>query len=179
MGCERAVSSRQTPRSSAFREGCVWPEPELCRLSRRVVALLFLCSAGSWSCGRSREKAQQEDVAVPAVDPAALRRQLATDADIARLTDRSLDAYERATAALERAGEDCDAAAASLREVVLADGEVIARAKLLSELPDLLARARPVLEQRKERTRELTARMDAATMQCGAHPGVALMLQHF
>lgn len=144
-----------------------------------VVALLLLLGATSQGCRRSPEKDQEEEVVVPAVDPDVLRRELATETAIARLTDRSLDAYERATAALERAGEDCDAAAASLRSVVLRDGETIARAKLLSELPDLLARARPVLEQRKERTRKLTVRMDAATMQCSAHPGVARMLQHF
>ena len=144
-----------------------------------ILALLGVCATVAAGCGRSSEEGDDGPIAARAVDPDVLRRELVTDEEIARLTDRSLDAYERATVALEQAGDDCEAAARALRAIVRVDGAAIARAKLLSELPDLLARARPILEARAERTRDLTARMGAATSRCAAHPAVAGMLQHF
>lgn len=144
---------------------------------RLALVALLLAAAGP-AC-RDRDSKGGDSPAIAPVDPDQLRRRLATPADIARLTDRSLGAYRRAAEALEAAGGNCDQAARALRSIVAEDGQAIARAKALSELPDLVERARPVLLRRAERTRLLTARFDAATSRCFDDARVARWLRAF
>lgn len=147
---------------------------------RLVLVALALVTSGGLACRdrRPEDGAGASPVVAP-VDPATLRRELATPADIERLTERSLGAYRRAAEALEAAGGNCDEAARQLRAIVADDGAAIARAKALSELPDLVERARPILVREAERTRLLTARFDAATSRCADDARVARWLRDF
>lgn len=142
----------------------------------RLIPLLLI-AAGALAC-RSHDRAH-EPLAIAKVEPDQLRRQLSSEQAIRQLTERSLDAYERASVALETTGRDCDAAADALHRIVAEDGQAIAQAKALSDVPDLLERAKPVLLQQAERTRELTARFAAATSRCAANPRVAKLLGYF
>jgi len=160
--------------STARRQGTV-----MRAILPNALLLAGICGALGGGCKCSSPDAADEDLPLHQIDPDQLRGELTSDEAIERLTDRSLDAYERATTILEQSGPDCAAAAKRLREVVRVDGKVIAEAKLLTDLPDLLERARPILEQRRERTRELTDRLDAATGWCGSDPEVAKVLLHF
>ncbi len=142
----------------------------------RLIPLL-LAATGVLAC-RSRDRAHQP-LAIHDVAPEQLRRDLATPQAIRALTERSLAAYERASVALEATGRDCDAAADALHRILAEDGQAIAEAKALSNVPDLLERARPVLEEQTERTRALTDRFAAATSRCASNPRVAELLGYF
>ena len=142
----------------------------------RLIPLLFV-AASALAC-RSHDRAH-EPLAIKEVDPDQLRRDLATEQAIRALTERSLAAYERASVALETTGRDCDAAADALHRILAEDGQAIARAKALSDVPELLERARPVLQEQAERTRRLTGRFAAASSRCAANPRVARLLGYF
>ncbi len=147
---------------------------------RIAVAAGLLLAVALLGCkGRDPGSDPDAPLAIEPVAPAALRRTLSTEQSIRRLTERSLAAYERAATALEATGRDCDAAASVLHRILAEDGQTIARAKALSDVPELLERARPVLEAQAERTRQLTQRFSAATSRCASNPRVARLLDYF
>jgi hypothetical protein len=148
----------------------------------RMVSYLLLVAL---ACGgRSSEEPLPdpellEPIPLHEVDLDALRAELTTEEALARVTDDSLAAYERAAEVLEREGHDCDAASRALREVVSTRGAAIARGKALSHDPELLERARPLLEERAAATTALTARFNAALDRCAGHPPLLILFTHF
>lgn len=147
----------------------------------RAVTSLLVLAALACGCQSRRDAPADpfEPIPMSEVDLDELGAELSTDEAIARVADRSLAAYERAAEALERAGDDCEAATQAVREIVLSDGAAIARGKALSHAPELLARARPLLERRAARTAALTARFGAALERCAGHPPLVVLLAHF